>query len=757
MRRLPVALALAAGFYLLLTVALTWPLALHFGDRVPNDLGDSLLNVFLMSWNARETPLTQAWWNLPMFHPIPGVMAFSEHLLGQAIFTTPIIAATDNPLLAYNVAFFVSFPLCALGAHLLGYEITRRHDLALVAGVAYGFAAYRMSQLAHIQVLSAYWIPLALLGLHRFVRTRRRRWAVLFAVSWLMQALACGYYLFYLSVLIGLWLLWFALGRLRWAELGFLLAAWAAAMLALAPVALGYLKFQRAYGLRRWPDEIESFSADVASILKAPANLRLWGWLNAVERPESDLFPGAGILLVIAAGVAVAWVAAARSAPARLRAARVLLGLAALVAFVAATPALFGSWRLEVAGVRLLSVGTPHKPLSIAALLAAGALALHPSIRLGWSRRSALAFYTLAAIVCWMFALGPSPTLLGEPVLYKAPYAWLMELPGVDGVRVPARFWVLGTMCLAVAAGLAIGHLGSRWPRARRALPAVVVAILLVEAWPTPLALERPPDPRPAEGRAAVRLEVPIGSGSDLVALYRAASHGRPLFNGYSGYVAPHYPALRQALDSHDGEALRYLTRGGPIEVTVDHALDPHEGWRRFIGGYPEGEVLHRGERYTSYRLPRSPAAAGLPVFSSGSLPLAGIEASLHQPRVGEMLDGDIVTRWDTGGPQRPGHELLLDLGQVRAVEGIELQVGGFIADFPRHLVVELSDDRRDWREGWAGPTARLALMGGLEHPLEVPLRVPLRHARARYIRLRQVASDPVYYWSTAELRVHGS
>lgn len=757
MRRLPVALVLAAGFYLLLTVALTWPLALHFGDRVPNDLGDSLLNVFLMSWNARETPLTDDWWNLPMFHPIPGVMAFSEHLLGLAIFTTPIIAATDNPLLAYNVAFFVSFPLCALGAHLLGYEITRRHDAALVVGVAYGFAAYRMSQLAHIQVLSAYWIPFALLGLHRFLRTRRRRWAVLFAVSWLMQALACGYYLFYLSVLIGLWLLWFAVGRIRWAALGVLAAAWGAAILALLPVALGYLRYQHAYGLRRWPDEIESFSADAASILKAPANLRLWGWMNAVERPESDLFPGAAILVVIAAGAALAWGAAARSAPARLRTARVLIGLAALLAFVAATPALFGSWRLEVAGVRLLSVGTPHKPLSIAALLAAGAFALHPSIRLAWSRRSPLAFYTLAAVVCWMFALGPAPTFLGQPVLYKAPYAWLMELPGVDGVRVPARFWVLGTMCLAVAAGLAVAHLAGRWPRVRRAVPAAVVALLLIEAWPTPLTLERPPEPRPAEGRAAARLEVPTASGSDLVALYRAASHHRPVVNGYTGYVAPHYPALRQMLDSHDREALQVLTRGGPIEVVVDHALDPHEGWRRFVGGYPEAELLHRGERYSSYRLPRSTAAAALPVFSTGILPLAGIEASSHQPRVDEMLDGDIVTRWDTGGPQRPAHELLLDVGEVRAIEGIELQIAGFIADFPRHLLVELSDDRATWREAWSGPTARLALTAALEHPLEVPLRIPVRDERARYIRLRQLATDPIYYWSIAELRVHGA
>ena len=67
---------------------------------------------------------------------------------------------------------------------------------------------------------------------------------------------------------------------------------------------------------------------------------------------------------------------------------------------------------------------------------------MHPSIRAGWRRRSALAFYSLAAVAMWLLCLGPAPTFMGKPLLYKAPYAWLMLMPGVEGVRVPAQ--VLG-------------------------------------------------------------------------------------------------------------------------------------------------------------------------------------------------------------------------------------------------------------------------------------------------------------------------
>ena len=50
-------------------------------------------------------------------------------------------------------------------------------------------------------------MPLALAGLHQYFQDRRTRWLVLFAGGWFMQAMTCGYYLFYLSVLIAAWLL----------------------------------------------------------------------------------------------------------------------------------------------------------------------------------------------------------------------------------------------------------------------------------------------------------------------------------------------------------------------------------------------------------------------------------------------------------------------------------------------------------------------------------------------------------------------
>ena len=50
----------------------------------------------------------------------------------------------------------------------------------------------------------------------------------------------------------------------------------------------------------------------------------------------------------------------------------------------------------------------------------------------------------------WLLSLGPAPTLMGNPFMYRGPYALLMYLPGFNSLRVPARFWMTVTLCLAV-------------------------------------------------------------------------------------------------------------------------------------------------------------------------------------------------------------------------------------------------------------------------------------------------------------------
>ena len=121
------------------------------------------------------------------------------------------------------------------------------------------------------------------------------------------------------------------------------------------------------------------------------------------------------------------------------------------------------------------------------------------------------------------------------------------------------------------------------------------------------------------------------------------------------------------------------------------------------------------------------------------------------------MTDGNLITRWDTAGPQDPTNVVTVDLGAPKQVEGIETQIAGYLADFPRGFAVDVSEDGSTWTTAWEGETALMAYVAALEMPRTVPLRFPLGNRRAQYIRMRQTGADRIYYWTIAELKIYGS
>ena len=84
--------------FLALAVVWTWPLGLHLSSRIPHDPGDPILNTWLLWWNAHAIPFTERWWNPPIFYPMPGALALSEHLAGIGLISTPVQLLHANAL-----------------------------------------------------------------------------------------------------------------------------------------------------------------------------------------------------------------------------------------------------------------------------------------------------------------------------------------------------------------------------------------------------------------------------------------------------------------------------------------------------------------------------------------------------------------------------------------------------------------------------------------------------------------------------------
>ena len=604
----------AAFAYVVLSMVMTWPLVLGLGRDVPGDLGDSLLNMWILGWGLQHVPqvLTGAmswhdYWNANIFHPDPFALALSEHLFGQILQTLPVYAITGNVILCYNLLFISTFALSGWGTYLLVRDLTGNRRAAFIAGLVYGFLPYRIASVPHMQVMSAQWMPFALFGLNRFITTGSRFALAGGTAALVMQNWSCGYYLLYFAPFVPLFCvhrMWTS-GRLRDLRMWIGLSAAAAATLALTlPFLFPYAEAQRHFGFERPLGEVVSFSANVWSYITAAEPVRLWGRaLRFYPHGEGETFLGfVPWLLAI-----VACIAAARearrgpSAPAQTgwrRVVTVLLIIAVVTQTIAVMSAvIFGGFDTSFIGLPLRA-RTPVRLLTQLVVATGLLLVISPRARrtaAQLSRSPAVLFLAITILAMWL-SLGPLPSAGDSRVSGVGLYGVLYDyVPGFNGVRVPARYAMIAGLFLAALAGF-----GARVLVAGRYATATLVVLsilVLSEGAAAPMEVNRtwgqneatPPAqvfPAAHAPPAYLRLktmpagtvvtEFPFGDAAwEIRYVYYAAVHDKPITNGYSGQFPPSYKARVarwRRVSTDPGAAWELLKASGTTHVLLHQA-----------------------------------------------------------------------------------------------------------------------------------------------------------------------------------------
>ena len=580
-----------AALYLALAIVTTWPLAGSLGSALPSDLGDPLLNAFILDWGlthlsavaAGDVGAFRTFWHAPIFHPAPLTLAYSEHLLGQAALVWPLHALGANILLCYNLLFLATFVLSGLGMYLFTRELTGSAAAAVLAGMLYGFALYRVPQYPHLQTLSSHWLPFALYGLRRFFVTRRLLPLVGATLALIAQNLSNGYYLLFFSIFVAGYCLAEMADRRAWRDrrvvLG-LAAAASVAVLATVPVLVPYLALRSLGFERRGLIEVQAFSADALAWVTASPWHRLWGWLRPVPKVEGELFPGV-VTLGLAALGAIAYVVRMRQtapveqSPVRRLAIWMLIATATIVLGFTLLVEATGDPHWRVIGVRV-TMRQPFKGYLSSAVLALAAFALSTRARHFARGESGtlIGFFIAAAAGAALLSLGPALEINGTATGVPLPYSVLYyHVPGFDGLRVPARFAMVTVACLSV-----LGGYGARLVLSRgggKAL-ALLSVLFLLESTSAPIALNQ--RAAPGDGLSAgpprvytgdevppvyrflstlpamtVVLEFPFGAaGWDLPSVFYQRVHRHPLVNGYSGGFPVSFYENRDAFDHFD-------------------------------------------------------------------------------------------------------------------------------------------------------------------------------------------------------------
>jgi hypothetical protein len=411
--------------------------------------------------------------------------------------------------------------------------------------------------------------------------------------------------------------------------------------------------------------------------------------------------------------------------------------------------------------------------------LGAAAMALAVVGLAARARSPGVVVYGIVLAAAFVLSLGPAPTAWGTPLGIPGPYGWLLRVvPGLDGLRAPARLAVIVQVAISVLAGFGAGWLfdrvGRRW---RTALLVASVACVVLEGWTAPIRVIRfNPLGHPRDRDAYLYLKsLPAGAamelptsvaheGPEFLYQYMTHVHGHQVVNGHSGYLSPlvvwlgggHSPfreidRQRDALEMLRGIGVRY--------VVIHRGLYSDAASAEAIGDAVQNDagqvVAHRafGETAVATLAPLdlpSPPPRTTPVSSSA----VRASASHGSERLPLLFDGVADTRWMSGQPQSGSEWLQLDFGEARDVAVVRMQLGQrSFGDYPRRLAIEAVEESgpRLLFEGSVLPYVARALVISGDYPF---MEIVLPANRARALRLRQLGSSGSFFWSIHELQL---
>jgi len=577
---------LGAGLaYLLLTLAMLWPLPIVLGRAVPGDIFDIWHNAWILWWVRRclVDGRGDLFFTHLLFYPNGTSLLFDTLSLSNTILALPVTVLW-GPVAAYGFLALFSFVASGLGGYFLLQEVlarlgefspTARRGAAFVGGAILTFSAYHLAHLrAHLNLIAFQWLPFYLWAMLRLWRTPRRAWKQALAAAGLLILTGWSDWLYALYAL-GLTGLYLLVELLRQRFRG--QAAWRRSGRLIGAVGLGLAVL----GIQWVP------------MVRAQAG-------NAALRPS----PAYAIHLS-----------------------------ADPLAYVTPTPAhpLWGRWVAPLSARYNPTEGMLYLGLLPLGLAAVGLL----------QRWEGKGYWAAVGIGAFVLSLGPVLHFAGTIVTWRGtrvflPYAFLYLLPLMDLLRTPARFGLLVTLAVAVCAAVGLaGLLQNRVAgQGRQAILAGLCALLVCaeQAWlPFPVTPAHVPAfyrKLAAAADSAAVLEVPIARypEDDTERMFYQTVHGHPIYGGFVARGDPRLPyaripgfrlfqALRPWREITDGEEIALRTQalaalnhyGAGYLVLERAAFTPsQEETARRLADWLAGEAnrVHEDAETVAYRIP---------------------------------------------------------------------------------------------------------------------------------------------------------
>jgi hypothetical protein len=304
--------------YLLISLVMTWPLAIELGTQFPSDTGsDMLVHEWTLHW------LKQALLNLqnPFFTHLmdyPTGVSLTSHNIAWANFGLWLpLTYVWGQAAATSLTYLLIFTFNAYAMYLFAYGQTRSQAGAWIAGLIFGFFPTTLSDGGHINMLPVGWLPLALLYLDRAIKAPGWRnaclaglfLALLGITRW--QLLAIGAIP---AAIFVVFRLFSYRSRVNWHTFARLIASGGVAVLImapfLAPVVIAQVTRSHADDLIVYEP---AFSSDLLGYFVPHFRLLAWHWLTqllpgGLQFPQQEIaFFGYAALLLAACALVLRW------------------------------------------------------------------------------------------------------------------------------------------------------------------------------------------------------------------------------------------------------------------------------------------------------------------------------------------------------------------------------------------------------------------------------------------------------------------
>lgn len=523
-RRLGREHGLALLGYLVLAIALTWPLARNFNTRVIGfGTADVHHSVWMLWHTSQWAQGRQALFTSSAVYAPHGTSLLTDGVGPLSGFAS-LLFWPWGPAAAYNGVILLGVWFTGYCMYLLARGLGSTSAIAFFAGVVFQITPVHLAGVdGHLEKTFTGFLPLIILALHRALSPRRSRWwAGITGLVALGLALYSGYQFAYSALALVFWTLatlWSVRGQERRTVFNRAVVIALAVGIFTTPLLL----------LIRGASQGTDVGVNVMSPYFTPDVTQLF-LPSFYERTFTLIRPHLGQLHLnaVAYGQPNGW---------------------------------YG----------------PFLETSVTIPLSALALCL---VAL-WRAPRALRPWILFTAIGIVLMLGPTLRLWGATkftafkVPVALPYAFVDSLPGLEFMRTPGRFGMITWVGLAIVAAAGLTRVVRRWPN--RAIPIVAIAsvLLLAESWPAAWpqeTLRRVPDfyqQIARDGANYAVLDLPAAAGNkpcdqcwpEFAAIYQMyqITHHKAIAWGYFSHTdgASLFPPLRRlTTDNRDRSSI---------------------------------------------------------------------------------------------------------------------------------------------------------------------------------------------------------